>query len=200
MPYPKQLETLMSTYNIAPNEVWEIQAKGRGTGKYAVYHATLERIADEQGIFFMPPTMIETDGKNMVVAIRVDAVMPAKVEGQATKTVWTIGEVSPSNYRVTGNQSGYPYAMAEKRGKDRCILKLLNAHGMLYSEDELAEVEQPKALISSEQAEKIRSTAEEVGANWEVYVKYLKVNDIAELPADRYEQALAALELKRAKK
>ena len=39
--------------------------------------------------------------------------------------------------------NSYPYAMAEKRAVDRCILKLLNAHAYLYSESEADDFKQP---------------------------------------------------------
>ena len=44
---------------------------------------------------------------------------------------WSIGEASPTN-----NKNAYPFAMAEKRAKDRVILKLIGLHGMVYSEIE----------------------------------------------------------------
>ena len=47
------------------------------------------------------------------------------------KSEWSIGEASPSN-----NKNSYPYAMAEKRAKDRVILKLVGLHGDVYAEDE----------------------------------------------------------------
>jgi hypothetical protein len=47
------------------------------------------------------------------------------------RSEWATGEAAPYN-----NKNGYPLAMAEKRAKDRVILKLLQAHGALYSEDE----------------------------------------------------------------
>ena len=34
------------------------------------------------------------------------------------------------------NKNSYPYAMAEKRAKDRVILKLIGVAGFVYSEDE----------------------------------------------------------------
>ena len=46
-------------------------------------------------------------------------------------TVITFGEASPKN-----NKNSYPFAMAEKRAKDRVILKLVGLHGYVYSEDE----------------------------------------------------------------
>jgi hypothetical protein len=39
------------------------------------------------------------------------------------------------NYRVSGKQAAYVFCMAEKRGRDRVILKLAGLHGV-YSEEE----------------------------------------------------------------
>ena len=47
---------------------------------------------------------------------------------------WSIGEVSSRNCR-----NDYPFAMAEKRAKDRVILKLLGVAGDTYSEEEADE-------------------------------------------------------------
>ena len=55
------------------------------------------------------------------------------------RSEWAIGEASPSN-----NKNNYPYAMAEKRAKDRVILKLLNMAGDYYSQDEADEFEEAK--------------------------------------------------------
>ena len=45
-----------------------------------------------------------------------------------------MGEASPKN-----NKNAYPWAMAEKRAKDRVILKLIGLHGLVYSEQEADE-------------------------------------------------------------
>jgi len=56
------------------------------------------------------------------------------------RTEWSIGEALINvNYRVSGKQAAYVYAMAEKRAKDRVILKLVGLHGFLYSEEEADE-------------------------------------------------------------
>jgi hypothetical protein len=53
---------------------------------------------------------------------------------------WSIGEaLIGTNYRVSGKQAAYVYAMAEKRAKDRVILKLIELHGLVYSEEEADE-------------------------------------------------------------
>ena len=47
------------------------------------------------------------------------------------KMEWSIGEAAPYN-----NKNSYPFAIAEKRAKDRVILKLVGLHGDVYAEDE----------------------------------------------------------------
>lgn len=121
----KQLMDFMSQYKIDSDEVWEV----RTGGAWAIKHAALERVAAEQGISFDRPAMIEHDAGNKVVAICVFGKLGERTE-------WSIGEASPAN-----NKNAYCYAMAEKRGKDRVILKLLNAHGTLYSDSEADEFE-----------------------------------------------------------
>ena len=48
------------------------------------------------------------------------------------RSEWSYGEASDKNC-----QNKYPLAMAEKRAKDRVILKLVGLHGYIYSEDEM---------------------------------------------------------------
>ena len=118
-PSPRLLK-FMEAYKVDADEVWEV----RTGGAWAIKHSALERVAAEQGITFDLPQLAEKDSINKIVAMLVVANMGDKRE-------WSIGEASPAN-----NKNAYCYAMAEKRGKDRCILKLLNAHGAVYSEEE----------------------------------------------------------------
>lgn len=115
----------METYKIDADEVWEVRAGGA----WAVKHSALERVAAEQCIEFEPPTMIEADGAGKVATILVIGKMKDRRE-------WSIGEAAPHNCK-----NAYTFAMAEKRAKDRVILKLLNAHGALYSDAEAEDFE-----------------------------------------------------------
>jgi hypothetical protein len=118
-PSPRLLK-FMETYKVDADEVWEV----RTGGAWAIKHSALERVAAERGITFELPQLAEKDSANKIVAMLVVANMGDRRE-------WAMGEASPAN-----NKNSYCYAMAEKRGKDRCILKLLNAHGSVYSEEE----------------------------------------------------------------
>ena len=127
-----RLQAFMATYKVDADEIWPIKS-----GTYAIKHSALERVAAEQKITFDLPHFAEKDAMQNNVALLV-------VGHMGDRTEWSIGEASPANYRITGKQPGYPYAMAEKRAKDRVILKLLNSsHGLIYSEDEL-DGDQPK--------------------------------------------------------
>lgn len=123
--------------------VWRVQ------GSPVIYHKALERIAAQAKITFDLPTIIraETDEAVILVAGR----MGERME-------WSIGEAvmqggsHPGNYRVSGKQAAYVWAMAEKRAKDRVILKLIELHGLLYSEEEADEFKQgrPSSTPSTE--------------------------------------------------
>ena len=120
MPLPAAIAEFMQKYGVASDEVWPVP----GGKSYAVKHSALERIAFQHNINFGPPQIIEANGADGVVAMIVTATM-------SDFSTWSIGEAAPKK-----NRNAYPWAMAEKRAKDRCILKLLNLHGTLYSEDE----------------------------------------------------------------
>lgn len=124
----ERLRKFMEAHNVASDEVWEV----RTGGAWAIKHSALERVAAEQNITFDIPHFAEKDGLQGVVALLV-------VAHKDKRSEWSIGEAAPKN-----NKNAYPYAMAEKRAKDRCILKLLNAHGTVYSEEEADDFSQKR--------------------------------------------------------
>tara|TARA_R100001460_G_scaffold36471_2_gene70005 strand:- start:13160 stop:13813 length:654 start_codon:yes stop_codon:yes gene_type:complete len=93
-------------------------------GTPVILHKALERIADHTNILFSEPTIVEANSQAKVAVICVTGKL-------GDKTAWSIGESAPSN-----TTNSYPYAMAEKRAKDRVILKLIGASGFVYSEEE----------------------------------------------------------------
>jgi hypothetical protein len=108
--------------------VWRVQ------GTAVIYHKSLERIAAQAKIIFDEPKIIRAERDEAV--IQVTGRMGDRVE-------WSIGEALIGvNYRVSGKQAAYVYAMAEKRAKDRVILKLIELHGYVYSEEEADEFKQ----------------------------------------------------------
>jgi hypothetical protein len=126
---PAEIREFMLAYGVRDNEVWPVP----GGKSYAVKHSALERIAAEKRIEFMPPQIVEGNTADKTVTLIVYAQM-------GDIKVWSFGEANPSN-----NKNAYVWSMAEKRGKDRCILKLLNIHGVLYSGEELDNTERDDA-------------------------------------------------------
>jgi hypothetical protein len=112
--------------------VWEVQ------GTPVISHKTLERIAAQAGIAFEKPTILRSERDEAVIL----------VAGSLDKrSEWSIGEALVNvNYRVSGKQAAYVYAMAEKRGKDRVILKLVELHGLAYSEEEADDFKQQNSV------------------------------------------------------
>jgi hypothetical protein len=93
-------------------------------GTRIALHPVIERIAVKAGITFLPPTVIEANLAGRIAVVLVEGMMGDRRE-------WSFGEASPIN-----SKNSYPYAMAEKRAKDRVALKLVGLSGLAYSEEE----------------------------------------------------------------
>lgn len=117
-----RVETIRTTYGLDKSDFWELPQK---KGTYLVKHAALEIAAAKAGIRFDMPVIVEANGANGTAAVCVQGQLGDQFQ-------WSIGEASPKN-----SKNAYPWAMAEKRAKDRVILKLIGIHGLVYSEDEV---------------------------------------------------------------
>jgi hypothetical protein len=115
----KAIADFQAKYKVAEDELWEVHGS-----TWCVKHKALERIAAEVGIVWEKPELKVCDMAQGLIAILVGGRLGEHVE-------FSFGEASPKN-----NKNAYPIAMAEKRAKDRVILKLLAVHGDLYSEEE----------------------------------------------------------------
>jgi hypothetical protein len=114
---------------LSRDDVWEVRP-----GSPVVKHAPLERLATVIGVEWGPPQILRSE--------REEAVLIATGKIGDGQPEWSIGEaVIGQNYKVSGKMAAYPYAMAEKRAKDRVILKLAGLHGA-YSEEEADDFKQ----------------------------------------------------------
>jgi hypothetical protein len=123
----QQIADILAKYGepIAGN-IWRVQ------GQAVIYHKALERIAAQAGIAFHPPTILRAEHDEAVILV---------TGSMGERTEWSIGEALVNvNYKISGRQAAYVYAMAEKRAKDRVILKLIGLHGLLSSEEEADEL------------------------------------------------------------
>lgn len=122
----KAVLKFLETFKVDADEIWEVHGS-----TWVVKHKALERVAAEQGIIWDRPELSLCDPAGGLVVVLVCGRLKERVE-------YSYGEASPKN-----NKNAYPVAMAEKRGKDRVILKLLAAHGDLYSEEEADDFKRP---------------------------------------------------------
>jgi len=129
---PREISDFMEKYGVGADEVWPVP----GGKAYAVKHKALERIALEARIKFERPSVIACDLERRSMVICTFATM-----GDVTE--WSFGEAAPENCK-----NAYMAAMAEKRSRDRVILKLLSAHGDLYSEDEAEDFKRPNPHVT----------------------------------------------------
>jgi hypothetical protein len=121
------LVEIMAKYGVDPKEaLWDCH------GTWVMYHKYVEQIAARAGVDFQEPRIIEANSKDRVAVISVMGCMGDKCE-------WSFGEATPAN-----NKNSYPFAMAEKRAKDRVALKLVGLHGLVYSEEEADDFKAPK--------------------------------------------------------
>lgn len=125
---PKEVSEFMEKFGVTSDEVWPVP----GGKAYAVKHKALERIAIKQNITFDRPSVVACDLVNKSMVICTFGKMGDRSE-------WSFGEASPAN-----NKNQYMAAMAEKRSRDRVILKLLAAHGDIYSEEEADDFKKPR--------------------------------------------------------
>jgi hypothetical protein len=142
----KTLNDYLKEVGLEPKKSsWDCQ------GKTIVSHKALETIATHLKIGFGQPEIIESRPLDRIVVIVVAGSIP--IEDGKYRSEWSFGEASPDNIQTGthkyGDKAGqpkynaYPYAMAEKRAKDRVILKLLGLHGEVYSEEEAVDFKQP---------------------------------------------------------
>lgn len=144
-PLPEKLAKLIKEAGLT-----EKQATWDCHGTPVVLHKACEKIAAMYDIVFDEPKVLESNAEKKICVVMVTGHMKDKSE-------WSIGEAAPYN-----NKNTYPFAMAEKRAKDRVILKLMGLHGDVYSQSEADEFQeaQPKPLMELDTAARVDAALE----------------------------------------
>lgn len=114
------LAAILKASGLGNDAVWA----HKQSGKYIMYHWACEKAAATKGIKWEAPVVVHADPAAKLAVILVTGRLGDQVE-------WSFGEAAPYNTTQT-----YPFAMAEKRAKDRVVLKLIGLHGLAYSEEE----------------------------------------------------------------
>ena len=139
---PKKVLDLLAEVGLSTHQAgWDCH------GTWVMYHKAAEKLAGYKKVKFDKPEIIHQDvGQKEVVML---------VTGHCGDiTEWSFGEATPSN-----NKNAYPYAMAEKRAKDRVILKLLGFHGDVYTDTEIDDQVQQQLKRQAER--NIENTSEQ---------------------------------------
>ena len=120
-----EIKDLASKFNLDPkNDFW----KHKQSGKWIITHDACEKIASMENIILAKWETLNSERD--FCRFLITMAMPMK--DSAEKLISSIGEASKENC-----QSKYYGSMAEKRGVDRCILKLINAYEYgIYSDSE----------------------------------------------------------------
>ena len=116
-----RIEAVRAKYELSVSDFWQIPQNKQWVCK----HAALEIVATKANVEWSAPQIVQADTANGIAVMIVSGKMGERIE-------WATGEASPKN-----NKNSYPWAMAEKRAKDRVVLKLVGIHGLVYSEDEM---------------------------------------------------------------
>ena len=128
------IKELSKKYNLTKNDYWQ-ESRSK---KWIISHDACEKIADMEGIIFGPPQILNSEQNfvRMVISAKKGEVL-----------MWSIGEADNKNCKNL-----YFGAMAEKRGKDRVILKLINAYEYgIYSDVEADNFQKPAEEFYTEE-------------------------------------------------
>lgn len=166
-------------------------------GTPVILHKALERVAAHKGITFDTPVVVESEISQKNVALYC-------VGHLGDKSEWSFGEAAPYNNKIP-----YPYAMAEKRAKDRVILKLVGLHGYVYSEDESDEFQESRpedikdipyeqpVTISPDQLKELTELMIDTNSNKVKFCELFKVKDTAQLLTKDFDKAVQMLNAKK---
>lgn len=150
-----RIEVIREKFGLDKADFWELPQK---KGTWIAKHAALEIAAAKAGITFNDPIIIEANSEAGIAALSVSGRMEVgNNSGMYGMPQWSIGEASPKN-----NKNAYPWAMAEKRAKDRVILKLIGIHGLVYSEDEADDFKERPEIIPADGKKASRANARDI--------------------------------------
>lgn len=166
-----RIEAVRDAYGLNTDDFWQIPQNKQWVCK----HAALEIVATKAKVEWSAPQIIQADTAGGIAVMVVSGKMGERVE-------WSTGEASPKN-----NKNSYPWAMAEKRAKDRVVLKLVGIHGLVYSEDEADDFKQQKEPQKPVSSAEQKRGLEEIERDLLDCDTVLKVNECAKQWAQKME-------------
>ena len=175
------IKELADKYELGKDDFWELR---KNSNKWIITNDACEKIAVTEGIVFDPPeiisytpTIITENGEKVQKVMYgkqtwkpawagtcqkksgdVAMIITGYKQDNPDYKVWTTGEASGDNCSMN-----YPSAMAEKRGKDRIILKLINAYEYgIYSDVEADDFGKQDKAPTEKQLEMLHTLADDL--------------------------------------
>ena len=176
------IQELANKYELTKDDFWELR---KNSGKWIITHDACMKIAYIEGIDFEKPetnyntpTIITENGEKVQqvkwgkqswkpawagtcqkTTGAVSLIITGYKEDSPDYKIWTYGEADASNCTST-----YYGAMAEKRGKDRIILMLINAYQYgIYSDVEADDFVKKDVSPTEKQVDLLQKLAEDLG-------------------------------------
>lgn len=136
------IKELAEKYKLSQIDFWELNRSGKKI--YIINHSTCEKIAAIENIELIDIKVLnsEWDFCRLIVTMKKDTKQIISFGEAQLVTGEKLQKKTRSGYQADkGNcESQYIGCMAEKRGVDRCILKLINAYEYdIFSEEEADE-------------------------------------------------------------
>lgn len=139
------IKALANKYKLGKDDFWEM--KRGSTSQWIITHDACEKIAVMENIEVLDIKVLNSDSE--LVRFLITAEKAERGKSIARKVI-TVGEADRNNCK-----SQYLGAMAEKRGVDRAILKLINAYEYgIYSDVEADSFKKPETKQPEETYEK----------------------------------------------
>ena len=205
------IKELAKKYELTKDDFWELR---KNSNKWIITHDACEKIAVTEGILFDPPqiisytpTVITENGEKVQKVTKwgkqtwkpawagscqkksgdVAMIITGYKSDNPDYKIWTTGEANGDNCTMN-----YFLAMGEKRGKDRIILKLINAYEYgIYSDVEADNFAKHDKSPTEKQLETLDNLADELGIELVGVGKSTredvsaKVNELKERKADK---------------
>ena len=144
---PQHTLDLLNKFGLDPKKqdiLWDCH------GTWIIYSRWVEEIGHVAGVTLEMPEVIHCDVPKKEAVILVRGTM-------GDRSAWSFGEATPSN-----NKNAYFFAMAEKRAKDRVILKLVGLAGHVYTDQDVADIKDGKPVWSIDEKPAQEDTANAV--------------------------------------
>ena len=173
------IKQLADKYELTKDDFWELR---KNSNKWIITHDVCEKIAVQENIVFEPPqiinytpTIITENGEKVQKVTKwgtqrwtpawagtcqrksgdVAMIITGYKQDNPDYKIWTTGEANGDNCTMN-----YLMAMSEKRGKDRIILKLINAYEYgIYSDVEADDFEKHDKPPTEKQLDMLHNLA-----------------------------------------